>query len=120
MNQVTRPQASINRTFLVWLIVAGLVEGTSTLLLFFVAMPMKYMMDMPEMVTVVGMIHGVLFVGLVLLFIIGWFAVPLGGGLVLLGILGAIVPFGPFLVDIKLVRILRAAPESGNRVSETT
>ena len=101
--------STVNRTFLLWLIVAGLIEGTSTLLLFFVAMPMKYWMGMPEVVSVVGMVHGVLFVGLVLLFIVGKAIVPLSGGLTLLGILGAIVPFGPFLVDIKLVRLLNAS-----------
>lgn len=103
------PPSAVNRTFLLWLIVAGLIEGTSTLVLFFVAMPMKYWMGMPEVVSIVGMVHGVLFVGLVLLFIVGKAIVPLSGGLTLLGILGAIVPFGPFLVDIKLVRLLNAA-----------
>jgi integral membrane protein len=39
----------------------ALAEGCSFLLLLFVAMPMKYMMGMPKVVTVVGAIHGLLF-----------------------------------------------------------
>ena len=100
---------ALNKTYLWLLIVAGLIEGTSTLLLFFVAMPMKYLADMPEVVTVVGTIHGWLFVGYVLMFIIGRWLVPIGWGLVGIGFIAAIVPFGPFLVDVKLFRMLRGS-----------
>ena len=101
-------RAARRRRFLIMLIIMGLIEGVSTLLLFFVAMPMKYMLDMPMVVTWVGGIHGALFVILILMFIIGRWEVPLSRGLVALGILAAIVPFGPFLIDIKLLQILRA------------
>ncbi len=37
------------------------VEGISYIILLFVAMPLKYGFDMPEVVRVVGMAHGVLF-----------------------------------------------------------
>lgn len=40
----------------------GLAEGISFLVLLFIAMPLKYMADMPMPVRVVGMIHGILFV----------------------------------------------------------
>ena len=101
-----RTMAKLNRTFLKWLIVVGLFEGTSTLVLFLVAMPMKYLGDMPMAVTIAGSIHGVLFVALVGLFVLGRTVVPLTNGLMWIGILGAIVPFGPFLVDIKLMKML--------------
>lgn len=39
----------------------ALAEGSSFLLLLFVAMSMKYVMGMPRLVTVVGAIHGILF-----------------------------------------------------------
>lgn len=53
-----------------WLRRASFVEGISALLLFFVAMPLKYGFGMPEAVRVVGMAHGLLFVafGLLLLY----------------------------------------------------
>ena len=41
------------------------IEGISCLLLFFVAMPVKYLLHEPRMVSVVGMIHGLLWVGLI-------------------------------------------------------
>ncbi len=37
------------------------IEGYSYLLLLFVAMPLKYLFDMPLGVKIVGMAHGVLF-----------------------------------------------------------
>ena len=44
----------------------GHVEGVSTLLLFGVAMPLKYVYGMPLAVSIAGSLHGLLFVGLVL------------------------------------------------------
>ena len=41
--------------------IIGLLEGISFLLLLFIAMPMKYMLDNPVLVKYVGMGHGVLF-----------------------------------------------------------
>ena len=41
--------------------IIALAEGISFLTLLFVAMPMKYFMGMPEVVRVVGSIHGGLF-----------------------------------------------------------
>lgn len=40
----------------------GKLEGYSYLVLLFIAMPLKYLFDLPEAVKIVGMIHGVLFV----------------------------------------------------------
>ena len=99
----------INQPFLQWLFVGGLIEGVSTLVLFFVAMPLKYYADLPIAVSIVGPIHGVLFVALVVLFILGRKSVPLPTWLVLAGIVAATVPFGPFIVDVKLGRMLREA-----------
>jgi len=44
---------------------AGIAEGISFLVLLFVAMPLKYFFHQPMAVTVIGWIHGVLFVGFV-------------------------------------------------------
>jgi integral membrane protein len=41
--------------------IIALAEGSSFLLLLFMAMPMKYLMGLPKVVTVVGAIHGILF-----------------------------------------------------------
>jgi integral membrane protein len=44
----------------------ALAEGISYLILLGIAMPLKYFADMPKAVSVVGMLHGVLFVAFVL------------------------------------------------------
>lgn len=98
--------SQLNQSFLKWLIVVGIIEGTSTLILFLVAMPLKYAADMPMAVSIAGSIHGVLFIALVGLFVLGRSVVPLSNGLMWAGILGAIVPFGPFIVDVKLFKML--------------
>ena len=87
---------------------AGIIEGISTLALFFVAMPLKYIYDQPMAVTYVGMIHGFLFIGLIALFVIGKSIVPLSTKMVVGGIIGAVLPFGPFIVDVKLYKLLRS------------
>ena len=39
----------------------GILEGSSLVLLLFIAMPLKYWFDMPQAVTIVGTIHGYIF-----------------------------------------------------------
>ena len=87
-----------------WLRHIGIIEGISSLLLFFVAMPLKYMANKPEAVSVVGMAHGVLFVLYVIALArathvlqrpMNWFAKIF---------VAAIIPFGPFLVEPGLRR----------------
>ena len=96
----------INVTYLKWLILMGIVEGISTLWLFFGAMPLKYWFDLPQHVTIAGSIHGFLFVLLVAMFLVGKRVVPLSGWMVFFGFIGAIVPFGPFIVDVKLYKLI--------------
>ncbi len=96
---------AIDRAFLKRLRVLSIVEGFSTLVLFFVAMPLKYLYGMPLAVTIVGSVHGGLFVALVVMFVLGWKRVPLSAGLTAAGIFGAIVPFGPFVVERRLKEI---------------
>ncbi len=82
--------------------VVGLLEGLSFLLLLFIAMPMKYMFDNPFLVKYVGMGHGVLFI----LFLIVLFTVcekqKWSITIFLMGLVAAILPFGPFIFDRKL------------------
>jgi integral membrane protein len=77
------------------------LEAISFLLLLGIAMPLKYMFDMPEYVRVVGMAHGLLFV----LYIIGAYYLyeTLNWKFKVLGIfvICSILPFGPFYADKK-------------------
>jgi integral membrane protein len=80
----------------------ALAEGSSFLLLLFVAMPMKYLMGMPEVVRVVGTTHGVLF-----LFYVGQLAMlhtkhQWEFKFSCHAFLAAILPFGTFVLDKHL------------------
>lgn len=98
----------INHGYLNSLRVLGKVEGTSTLILFFVAMPLKYLAGLPVAVTIAGAVHGLLFMTLVWRFFTAIERVPISRSLALQGVLAAIVPFGPFLLDSRLARVAEA------------
>ena len=79
-----------------------IIEGISYLLLLFIAMPLKYLWNMPGAVRVVGMAHGVLFVlfcaSLLHVTIVArW---PLGRSAVVF--LATLIPFGAWLVDRRM------------------
>lgn len=95
----------INHRFLRRLRTLSVIEGVSTLVLFGIAMPLKYFAEMPMAVSIVGSLHGFLFLGLVAMFLIARGRVPISTGLTAAGILGAVLPFGPFVVDRWLDRV---------------
>jgi integral membrane protein len=99
--------ANVNRRFLRRLRTLGTVEGVSTLILFGIAMPLKYLADMPMAVRIAGSIHGGLFVALVLMFIFGIKRIPIPPRLAGAGIVAAVFPFGPFIIDRRLGKIGR-------------
>jgi integral membrane protein len=77
----------------------GLSEGVSTLVLFGIALPLKYFAGMPLAVTISGSIHGLLFLALVAMFVLAIKRVPISRRLAGIGIVAAVFPFGPFIVD---------------------
>ena len=92
--------------------IIGLLEGISFLLLLFIAMPMKYMLDNPVLVKYVGMGHGVLFI----LFLIVLFTVcerqKWSIYMFILGLIASILPFGTFVFDRKLKAFQQPIAES--------
>ena len=82
----------------------AIIEGISTLVLFGIAMPLKYFAGMPLAVRIVGSLHGALFVALVLMLLLAIRKVPISSALAAAGIAAAIVPGGPFLLDRHLAR----------------
>ncbi|MGF1529856.1 MAG: DUF3817 domain-containing protein [Puniceicoccaceae bacterium] len=101
--------------FLRRLRILSVIEGVSTLVLFFIAMPMKYLGGIPEAVTMVGTLHGILFVGLVGAFILAVKRVPIPVGSAFGGVVAAIFPFGPFIFDRHLKKFERQPRESVDR-----
>lgn len=86
------------------------MEGASFLVLLGIAMPLKYLAGYPQMVRVVGMIHGVLF----LLFVAAVIQVSVSMRWPLRRVLAAfaasVLPFGPFVFDAHLRRVLAVQP----------
>lgn len=91
--------------------VLGIVEGISFLLLLFVAMPAKYLFARPELVRVVGMAHGVLFVALCVVLAQTHVARDWSLGRSARVFLAALVPFGFLWIDRELRRAGNPAPE---------
>tara|TARA_B100000787_G_scaffold152225_1_gene125753 strand:+ start:44254 stop:44529 length:276 start_codon:yes stop_codon:yes gene_type:complete len=84
--------------------VVSFLEGTSYLLLLFVAVPIKYWINDPQYVKLLGMPHGLFFVAyLIFAFLLKsemkWSTKNLG-----VILLASIIPFGTFYVDKKYLR----------------
>lgn len=82
----------------------GFAEGISFLLLLFIAMPLKYAMDMPQAVKIVGMAHGILFIMYVLAVIQARIEYNWNAKKTLIALVASILPFGPFYADAKIFK----------------
>lgn len=80
----------------------AMAEGSSFLLLLFVAMPMKYLMGMPRVVTVVGAIHGILFLAYIAQLAKLHSAYQWDNKFSFYAFLASLLPFGPFVFDKHL------------------
>ncbi|MGC1241180.1 MAG: DUF3817 domain-containing protein [Chryseosolibacter sp.] len=87
----------------------GLLEGLSFIILLAIAMPLKYLAGRPEMVSIVGMAHGVLFVLYIFLTIVAKVKYPWSWKKMLLLWAASVVPFGTFYADYKMLRHEQAA-----------
>ncbi|MDO6389218.1 DUF3817 domain-containing protein [Pontibacter sp. BT731] len=82
----------------------GIYEGISYLLLLGIAMPIKYMAGIPEVVKYTGWAHGLLFV----LYMMSVLEVTLTHNWsikkVAAAVVASLLPFGPFILDKKLLK----------------
>jgi integral membrane protein len=67
-------------------------------------MPLKYLAGQPEAVRLVGSLHGVLFILYVLTAMLAARHFRWPASTVILAIVAAVLPFGPFWFDAKLRR----------------
>lgn len=74
-------------------------EGISFLVLLFIAMPLKYFANTPQAVTIVGGLHGALFVALAVTayLVKEKYSRPVKWGFIVF--IASIIPFGTFYMD---------------------
>ena len=84
--------------------IVALLEGVSYLLLLFVAVPIKYLMDDPQYVKMLGMPHGMLFIGYVVLAFLMRSDYKWNSRQFLVVLIASVIPFGTFYVDKKYLR----------------
>lgn len=82
--------------------IVSAIEGLSYALLVFIAMPLKYGLGQPQMVKVMGMAHGLLFVAFSLALLLAWYkrrwSVTRPIGLMVL----SMIPLGAILIERTL------------------
>ncbi len=81
----------------------GALEAISYLLLFFVAMPLKYLWHMPVFVRWIGLFHGIFFILFCLAAV--WAGVRLRwpARIIGLALLSSLFPFGPFVFEKRVL-----------------
>ena len=82
----------------------ALFEGISYILLLFIAVPIKYLWDDPTYVKLLGMPHGILFLGYILLSILGWNRYKWANIDFFVISIASLIPFGTFYVDKKYLK----------------
>lgn len=82
----------------------AIVEGTSLLVLMFIAMPMKRLMGIPDAVRIVGGIHGMLFLMYIYTLFTVWVAHKWPAKKAFIAFISASIPFGSFWFERKYLK----------------
>jgi len=81
--------------------VIAFLEGISLILLLFIAMPLKYIWNLPEAVTAVGMAHGILFLAYVAFALLIYNEMRWNLKDLIIVLLASLIPFGTFYMEKK-------------------
>jgi integral membrane protein len=92
----------------------ALLEGSSFLILLFVAMPLKYLAGMPLAVRIVGSIHGALFIAFVVALYHAARACDWPHRRSVTAFVASILPFGTFVFDASLRREIDSRRTTAN------
>jgi integral membrane protein len=87
--------------------IIALLEGVSYILLLFIATPVKYILHEPKYVKLLGMPHGLLFIGYIIIAFMykaetNWTKSQFYSVLV-----ASIIPFGTFYIDRKYLKVIK-------------
>lgn len=102
--------ANNTKSIFSWFRKVAFAEGISFLVLLFIAMPMKYFMSMPIMVTIVGSAHGILFVAFFILLREVRSAYGKNWNWVFKAALASFLPFGTLVMDKQWKKEEEAMP----------
>lgn len=80
----------------------GILEGSSLVILLFIAMPLKYWFGMSNAVTIVGTIHGYIFLVYIVAVVYAMIVVKWPFRFTVGAVLSAFIPFGNFILDKRL------------------
>jgi integral membrane protein len=84
--------------------IIAFLEGISFLLLLFFAMPLKYIFENPSYIRPIGMTHGSLFIGYIILAIVLKYEESWNGKKFGIVAVASVIPFGTFYVENKYLR----------------
>ena len=84
--------------------VIAILEGISSILLFFVAVPMKYILNNKQFIRPFGMAHGVLFSIFIIITFIFAIIYKWNFKKIIIVFVCAIIPCGTFYVDAKYLK----------------
>lgn len=84
--------------------IVALLEGVSYILLLFIATPLKYFMDEPKYVKLLGMPHGLLFIAYIILAVIIGANLKWNSKTMRHVLLASIIPFGTFIIDKQYLK----------------
>ena len=84
---------------------AALFEGSSLILLLFVAMPLKYYAGIPEAVKIIGPAHGILFLSFIVLLLSHTAKSELSLVKTVTGLIASFIPFGTFIFKAKMLKV---------------
>ena len=82
-----------------WFRKIAFAEGVSFLVLLFIAMPLKYLASLPVAVTIVGGLHGLLFIGFMIMIWEVKNEFKKDWGWVAKAFIASILPFGTMVMD---------------------
>ena len=94
-----------------WLQRAAIAEGLTLIALVCIAVPLKYWAGLPELVSIIGPIHGAAFIGFMIMIshALNTKLIGVWGGLRLF--IGSLIPFGGFVNERWLASLSKQPAE---------
>lgn len=97
--------------------IVAIIEAISYLLLLCVAMPIKYLMDMPDAVKWPGWIHGILFVAYIITLITAAIQYNWSFKRIVVLFLASLLPIVPFILEKRLKEEYAAKAAKANEMN---